>query len=179
MVVVVPFWIACAVLAVAGSAKIGDPRFTAGALVDLGVPTKWATWNAVRAIGVAEVALGLAALLSGWWVAAAVVAAAYVSFAAVVLAAQRADTPLQTCGCFGVPDVAPTGGHLFLNVLLAAVSTGAAFADVPSAGTVIRDNPGPATVLLAMTALGAWLAMAAFKELGVLAGMRKGGTAHA
>ena len=172
MSLVVPLWIACSVLAAAGSAKLVDPRFTAGALVDLGVPQRLATWSAVRAIGVLEVVLGITALLSGWPVVAGLVAAAYLAFAVVVAAARRADTPLQTCGCFGVPDVAPTRGHLFLNLGLGSIAAATVFVDVPSAGTVIRDDPGPATVLLAMTALGAWLAMAAFKELGTLAGMR-------
>ena len=173
MVLVVPFWIACAVLALAGSAKVGDPRFTAGALVDLGVPMKLATWNAVRVIGIVEVVLAVAALVSGWWVGALIVSVAYLAFAAVVLAALRSDSPLQTCGCFGIPDVAPTPGHVVLNLAFSAVATGAVFADTPSASAVIREAPGSAAVLIGMTALGAWLGMAAFKEMGVLVGMRR------
>lgn len=168
LVVVAPFLICCVVLALAGLAKLRDPRFTAGALRSLGVPAGPAT---VRAIGAGELLLAVVAGASGWWLAAWLVAFSYVVFAAIVLAARHAGTAIQTCGCFGVPDVPPTRTHIALNVVLGAVAAIAGAIDVVSPISLLADEPAGAIVLLALAGLGGWLAQAVFRDLAIVDGV--------
>lgn len=119
----VPWLTACAVLATAGIAKLLRPDPTAGALRTARLPS---TRTVVRALGGVEVGLGVAGAASGAPALAVLVAAAYLGFAAFVAGALRRAGMLQSCGCFGSPDVPATGLHVAVNVLAAAVALGSA-----------------------------------------------------
>lgn len=119
----VPWLATCAVLAIAGTAKLLRPDPTAGALRAARLPS---SRTAVRGLGAFEVALGTAAAVTGAAVLALAVAACYLGFAAFVGNALRRAGMLQSCGCFGTPDVPATGLHVAVNVVAAAVAVGAA-----------------------------------------------------
>jgi hypothetical protein len=88
-----PFAVAAIVLCVAGIAKLRAP---AGASEAVGVGR-----GAVRVFALAELALGAWALAAPAPLAAALVAAVYVGFAAAQLVLAHRHTP---CGCFGERD---------------------------------------------------------------------------
>src|SRR5262245_761617 len=96
-----PFAIACVLLAIGGIAKALRPLDTAGALRAMELPS--AGWL-VRAGGVFEAMIAVAALVTGWWPLAFLVAASYVAFGLFVIGALRARKPLSSCGCFGKVD---------------------------------------------------------------------------
>ncbi|MEY2591414.1 MAG: hypothetical protein QOJ67_3398 [Acidimicrobiaceae bacterium] len=133
-----PFAAAGALLALGGAFKVVRPLPTVGALRAVGAP---ASPIAVRALGLVEATLGVAAVLTGAPALAALVAAAYLAFAAFVMIAMRGGTALQSCGCFGEVETPPSAAHVLLNVSLAGVSLAAAATGVPSVADTIADQP--------------------------------------
>lgn len=118
---VVAAWAAAAVLAYAGAAKVLDPTMTAGALRAMRLPS--APWL-VRLGALAELVLGIAAVVVGGWALWTAVAASYAAFAAFVAAALRSGRPIATCGCFGRPDTPPRARHVVANLAAAAACAG-------------------------------------------------------
>jgi hypothetical protein len=116
-----PFLVACAVLIVAGAAKLMSPIATRHALATLGlaVPT-----TAVRAIGVAEVATGGVAALVGGWIPV-LVGAAYTAFAAITIGVRTRESGAG-CGCFGGLSPEASRAHALIDAAFAF----AAFASV-------------------------------------------------
>jgi hypothetical protein len=159
-----PYAATAVLLVVAGAPKVVRPLPTARALTLLRLPGRPLL---VRLFGAVETVIGVAALARGGPVVAALVAASYALFAAVVLVALRRGGPLSSCGCFGKADTPPTRLHLALNVLAAAV---ALTAPPPIASVV--DGGGAAAVSLAvLVALCAWfgyLAMVRLPQVGRL-----------
>jgi hypothetical protein len=109
-----PYFAACGVLVVTGTAKVRQPQATATALR---AATGGGGARAARALGSIEVALGTLGALIGGGVAL-LVAALYGAFVAVALHLRRR-APGTPCGCLG--DKSATVG-----VAHVAVSTGAA-----------------------------------------------------
>jgi uncharacterized membrane protein YphA (DoxX/SURF4 family) len=132
-----PFAAAGALLALGGAFKVVRPLPTVGALRAVGAP---ASPMAVRALGLGEATVGVAAVLTGAPALAALVAAAYLAFAAFVMIAMRGGT-LQSCGCFGEVETPPSAAHVLLNISLAGVSLAAAATGVPSLADTIADQP--------------------------------------
>src|SRR5207248_2724658 len=89
------FATAAAVLTVAGLAKGARPADTARALRAGGFPAR--EWMVRTGSGL-EAAIGLAALIAGGGLTAAVVAISYSALAAFVAVALLRDTPLSSCG---------------------------------------------------------------------------------
>jgi hypothetical protein len=114
-----PFAAAGALLALGGAFKVVRPLPTAGALRAVGAPGPVV---GVRMLGAGEAVLGVAAVLTGAPALAALVAAAYLSFAAFVIVAMRGGTALQSCGCFGEVETPPSAVHVLLNAGFASTA---------------------------------------------------------
>jgi hypothetical protein len=147
-----PWFTICAVLAAAGAAKLRRPDPTAGALRAAGLP---AGPGAVRALGVAEVALGAAGVLTGSAPVAVAIGALYLGFAAFVAASLRSGRMVQTCGCFGSPDVPATRTHVAVNLAAAAVAFVAAAAAPATLADVLAEG-APGAVLVGLVAVAAF-----------------------
>ncbi|MHB8506431.1 MAG: MauE/DoxX family redox-associated membrane protein [Acidimicrobiales bacterium] len=149
----VPYAAAGLLLAAGGLAKLRQPADTARALRSAGLP---ASPGAVRAGSAAEVALAVAAWTApAATVAAVLLGASYVVFAAFVGLALRRRWPLATCGCLGRPDTPPTLAHV-------AIDAGAAAAALAARGAAAIGDGG-AGVVAALAITSAALAL-----LGVL-----------
>ena len=109
----------CALLVLAGAAKFRDPAPTIGAMRALHLPS---SRMLVRIIGVAEIALGIVAGLTGQPIATALVALAYGVFTVFVGAAMRSGTDIQSCGCFGAVDTPPSWVHLIANASIMVIA---------------------------------------------------------
>jgi hypothetical protein len=133
-----PVLVLTALLALAGGFKLQRPAPTAGALRAMHLPNRLAY---VRALGAAELVLGVAALVTGARPLLALTAAAYLAFAAFVAAALLSGSPLQSCGCFGQLDTPPSAVHLTVNVTAAVVLLIAAAGNLPKPADVLADQP--------------------------------------
>ena len=121
--VTVPWLAACAVLGVAGIAKLRRPEPTMGALRAAHLPSRRAV---VLVLGGAEVLLAITATTSGWAGLAVAVAVLHLGFAAFVVATLRRGGMLQTCGCFGSPDVPAGPIHVVVDLAVVVVALAAA-----------------------------------------------------
>lgn len=169
-----PFAIAAVLLVLGGLAKAWQPSDTAKALRSAGVPAS----GAVTRVGaIAEAALGAYALVDGGRVAAILVAASYLGFAAFVGFALVRDLPLATCGCFGKADTPPDALHLGIN--LAAVGAAVAVAFDPGVGVraVADQQPWAAVPYFALVALGVCAALLSLTSLARVQAMVRGGAA--
>jgi hypothetical protein len=123
------FLVAALLLCVSGVMKLRSPR----------VP--------LRGLGVGEIALGAACALDPTTALAAVLAALYMSFAAVAVILMRRRQP---CGCFGENDDFPvTLAHVVASELLGALVVAAAIAGPRGLGWVLGLPAPQAVVLLA------------------------------
>ena len=142
-----PYLAAAALLVAAGASKLVDPLSLVRALRSAGLRVGPFP---VRLIAAGEVLLGVAAVLAGSALTAALVAASYAAFTAFVLLALRRGGVLASCGCFGRADTPPTAAHVAVTAALAAV-----------AAAVAVDPLGPAPALLGrQVALGLPLLLA-------------------
>jgi hypothetical protein len=125
--------VAAGLLVPAGVAKLRAPGVARTAL---GLPVR--ADGLVRLLGVGELALATAVLLTAWRPLLVVLAGAYVAFTAVAV---RQRSRGESCGCFGASD-APTGWHhVLLDGLAAVAVAAAALVAVPSALTLVVDAP--------------------------------------
>src|SRR4051794_7059726 len=147
-----PFLAAGGLLVVAGLPKLRDPLPLVRALRTTGLP---AHGPMVRALALAEVVLGVAAVLAPGRLTAALVAVAYAGFTTFVTLAVRRGGVLASCGCFGRPDTPPTRAHLVFTG--GAAATAAALAASPPGAAGWGGAPPAATAALAgfATPLGA------------------------
>jgi hypothetical protein len=156
-----PFLAAGGLLVVAGLPKLRDPLPLVRALRTTGLP---ASGPLVRALALAEVVLGVAAVVAPGRVTAALVAVAYAGFTAFVVLAVRRGGVLASCGCFGRPDTPPTRAHLVLTG--GATATAAALAiSPPGPGVWSAAAPASSAALFGFAAL---LAALAYLVLAVL-----------
>jgi hypothetical protein len=161
-VVVGPFTIAAALLAIGGAFKAASPRDTANALRGVGLPgSPWV----VRAGGVIEGAIGAFAIFSGGRVAAALVAASYLAFAAFVAAALARGKPIATCGCFGKADTPPSLVHVSFNVAAAAVAVALLIDPVGGITRTVSHQPLLGIPYLMLVATGVYLSFLALTLL--------------
>jgi hypothetical protein len=142
-VVVGPFLVVCALLVVAGSAKLRAQDATRRAAHAIG----WFSGTGVViTLGAIEVGAGIAGALFGG-ITALLVALVYVGlgFAAFWLW-RRA--PAVPCSCFGARSAPATPGHVVVNVVAAAI---AVLAGVGGSPTVfVIDHPTGALPLVAL-----------------------------
>jgi len=124
------------VVVVGGAAKLARPAPFADLLTLLGLPGGDLS---ARLAGTVEVALGLAAFVTGARWAAALLSAAYLVFAATVVLARRRGA--ASCGCFGVADSPPSTLHVGTNLVSALVAASAAVVGAESLGATLADQP--------------------------------------
>lgn len=154
-----PFAIAAVLLVIGGLLKGVRPDDTATALRESGLP---GSPILVRVGGLVEAAIGAAALVTGSRLAAVLVAASYLAFAAFVAVALRRHTPLATCGCFGKEDSPPTRFHVVFTAAAAAAGVAVAVQPGVGLGTIVRHQPlagVPFLVLLVCGVVFAYLAL--------------------
>jgi ABC-type branched-subunit amino acid transport system permease subunit len=157
-----PALVVAGLLALAGAQKLLDPRTTVGALRALRLPASPAL---VRLGSVAEVAIGVGAIVVGgaglWWLAAA----SYVAFGAFVVAALRRGTMIGSCGCFGREDTPPHWSHVALNAGLAALAAAVATASPGPVLDELADRPVAGAAVVALSGVTLALLHAAFVDL--------------
>lgn len=148
-----PMVIAAGVLAAAGIAKLVDPLAARAALSAIGAPVPA---TVVRAIGGAELVVGLLALVLGGALPGLGVAVAYLGFA-VVAWRMSSVQGISSCGCFGGSGGARPGPvHIVVNILLAVGAAGSAATGSGGVVGLVRDTPGGGVPAL----MGAALAVA-------------------
>jgi hypothetical protein len=157
-----PALVVAALLALAGAQKLLDPTMTVGALRALRLPS---SPPLVRAGSVAELALGVAAIVVGGPILWALVALSYLAFGAFVVAALRQGTMIGSCGCFGREETPPHASHVVLNLALAATAVAVAAQSPGAPIDALADHPGTAVVLVGLVGLGLFLLHVAFVEL--------------
>lgn len=160
------------------------PVLLAAVLLALAAPGKWrrpddtvralraAGWGggqaisrlAVHALAAGEVVLAAAVVLVPSRPVLLLLALAYLGFGGFVLIALRAGSPLASCGCFGRPDTPPTRVHLVVVLAAALAAAGAVVTGSASLGDVLASSWG-GLPLLAVVAVGSWLAWAALSLL--------------
>jgi hypothetical protein len=155
-----PLLVASALLAVAGAPKVLDPVNTVGALrsVGLRVPR-----IAVRAFGAVETTLGVATLLTGDRVLAALVALSYAAFSVFLVIALRAGGAVSSCGCVGSADTPPTRSHLVVTASLTLTS--ALAAGTNPGGLTTMAWSATAITMLCFVMFAVWLVWLVFTAL--------------
>jgi len=157
-----PFFLAAALLGIAGVLKVVRPRATAQALLDADLPGSGAV---ARGLGGVEVAAASWAILAPGTGGAVALAVAYLGFAAFLVYVLRTNPDAGSCGCVGTKAVPPSALHLTLDVVAAAVGGVYAAVGGPSAVAWVGAlGAGPAVVVLAGLGLGGWLAVVAVTE---------------
>ena len=134
-----PYFASALLLVVAGAAKVRDPLPLVRALRSARLPAPPA---GVRLVAVAEVVLGVAAVLVGGRLTAALVAGSYAAFTAFVLLARSRGGVLASCGCFGRADTPATTGHVVVTGALAVLAAGVAAAPLGTLPEVLAAGPG-------------------------------------
>ena len=112
-------------------------------------------------LGLAEITLGIAALLSDVAALRVVVGVLYVVFATAMWRAISVGA--ESCGCFGRVDVPPTWLHVFGNLTLAVCSFGAVAGRSPL--EVMEDQPAAGVGFVAAVGVLAGLELVVFTAL--------------
>ena len=158
-----PLAIAAVLLIVGGIAKARTPGDTARALDAVGIP---ASARVVRAGAVVEVLVGAGALLVPSPVFAALVAVSYLAFAAFVIQALRAGSPISSCGCFGKIDTPPSRVHVVIDGAVAVLAAVVAIAGTDvSMPTILPDQPLVGIPFAMLVGIGSGLVFLAFTSL--------------
>lgn len=145
-----PVVVVAALLTLAGSLKLLRPAPTAGALRAMRLPS---SLGLVRVLGLGEVVVGVAAGVTFARPLLVLLAAAYLAFAAFVIAALGANTPLQSCGCFGQTDTPPSAVHVALNLAAAGTAFAAALSGTPALDITLADQPWHAVPFVLLVAI--------------------------
>jgi len=114
-----PLYIVTGVLLVAGLAKVVRPSATATALRALRIPQPM---QATRLLGLVEIAMSIAAIITGAAILWAGIALSYAAFTVFILWALNGNQDVASCGCFGHEDTPPTPGHAAFNAAASAVA---------------------------------------------------------
>jgi uncharacterized membrane protein YphA (DoxX/SURF4 family) len=109
-------------LIVTGIAKLRRPTDTARALAAMRLPIPGIL---TRLVAIAEVAIGVGALVVGTPILFAAQALLYALFLGWVATALAKGVPIASCGCLGRADTPPYVGHLILNAIAIFASAGA------------------------------------------------------
>jgi hypothetical protein len=167
------YLVGCALLVLAGVAKVFRPDDTARALSAV-IPLPLArTRPLVRAGAIAEAALGAVALIYPRTATAGLVALSYAAFAVFVLVARAKGGAIANCGCFGTPDTPATVLHVLIN--LGLLVAGVVVAATGPSGTIVSilsTQPLHGLPLVLVSALCVWLSLLAISVLGGLQAVR-------
>lgn len=149
----------CAVLVVAGLAKLRRPDELAVALARwLRAPRSVAT-SAVRVLAAVEVAVGSAGMARPGGLAAVLVAMSYAAFTIYVSLLRRAGVALSSCGCFGEPDTPATRAHVVVTASFALASAVVASSGSAGFSSVLDAQPAGGVPLLLASVVVAALAI--------------------
>lgn len=146
----------------AGVVKLWRPEAVGAALTDAGLPS---SPPAPQFIGLTEIVVGGAALVTGHAAAFTVLGATYAAFALFSVRQRRRGAG---CGCFGEPTAEVSRTHIGLDVVGAFAAFAAAAAAAPAPFALVSEGPLVAVlvVLLAATAVAALqLLVAALPDL--------------
>jgi hypothetical protein len=144
-----PYLASAALLVAAGGAKLRDPLSLMRALRLSRLPS---SRPLVRAVAAGELALGVAAIVTGSAWAAVGVALSYAAFTAFVLVALRRGGALASCGCFGKADTPPTVLHVAVTGALTIVALVVALRPLGPLPDLLSAQPGSGLPLLTATA---------------------------
>lgn len=150
-----PYFMFATLLIVSGLPKLSNPASTAQALEGIGLPPR--RWLG-QAVGVTEIAVGIAAIAIGGRIAAAAVALLYTGFAAFIVVAMRSSS-VRSCGCFGTEDTPPSPLHLVIDIAAAGFATALVFSPVGDITAVMGATPWAGVPLLLLVVVGAWLSL--------------------
>jgi hypothetical protein len=155
-----PLLVASTLLVLAGAPKVANPTNTLGALRSVGLRLPR---TAVRLLGGAEAALGIATLVTAARPLAALVALSYAGFSVFLVVALRRGGAVSSCGCVGRADTPPTRSHLVATAALASMSAAA----VVSGADGLSSIGWSLTALSALgfAALASWLVWLVFTAL--------------
>jgi methylamine utilization protein MauE len=171
---------AAALLVAAGVAKAVRPDDTTRALAATFRVAPGRVRVGVRLLATAEAALGLTALAWPQPVPAALVAASYVGFAAVLGVVRSTGGAIASCGCFGRPDTPVTSVHIAADLCLGAAAAGVAAADLHgSTAHLLGAQPWRGVPLVATSLVAAWLiALVMDRQSHLVAARRLAGIDH-
>jgi hypothetical protein len=144
---------------VAGASKIASPYMAQASLSTAGLPAPLA---GVRAIAVAELAIGTAALLSPGTLTALVAAAAYGAFCLFTVRLLRMADEGVDCGCFGGAGSEVSRVHVALNAVAFAVCVAAAAWPPPGPDWIFARSPLTAVTVCVGVAAVAYASFLAF-----------------
>jgi hypothetical protein len=167
-----PVVVVAALLALAGGLKVIRPVPTAGALRAMRLPS---TLPLVRLLGVGEIVVGIAAGVTFARPVLVLLAAAYLAFAGFVTAALSANTPLQSCGCFGQTDTPPSSVHVAMNLAAAGTAFAAALSGTPGLDVTLRDQPWNAMPFVLLVGICVYLCVVIATVLPEALGSRPSG----
>jgi hypothetical protein len=168
-----PYLAAALLLVVAGALKAHDPGDFATALARA---TRWSPGAAravVRIGAVAELSVGVAAIVHPGPVRAALVAVSYLAFTVYVIWLRATGGPLATCGCFGAVDTPPTLAHVAVDATLAAAALVATEVDGTWLPALLAEEPGSGVPLLLAAVTVAVLAYGVLSPLAQVHGARR------
>jgi hypothetical protein len=153
------FAAAAILLVIAGASKIASPYMAQASLSTAGLPAPLA---GVRAIAVAELAIGTAALLDPSTLTALVAALAYGVFCLFTLRLLRMADEGIDCGCFGGAGSEVSRVHVALNTVAFAVCLAAAASPPPGPDWVFARSPLTAVTICVGVAAVAYASFLAF-----------------
>ncbi|HEV7208315.1 MAG TPA: MauE/DoxX family redox-associated membrane protein [Mycobacteriales bacterium] len=149
-----------ALLVLTGLAKLRRPEPAGRALRAVGLPA------AGRALGLTEVCLGGAGLISTTRPVLAVIALTYLAFAGFVIVARRPGSGIASCGCAGQVDAPPTWTHAALDIGIAGAVLAAVFRPPSPVWANLGQPSGVIGGLLAAVLCALlWLAVTALPRL--------------
>ncbi|MBV9535455.1 MAG: hypothetical protein JO321_08610 [Solirubrobacterales bacterium] len=152
------FWTACALLALAGFAKLHAPDSARASLALIGIHVRSV---AIRVIGAAELALGAFAAIRPSPLTAGLVTGAYGAFMLTTLRLLAVDGSAD-CGCFGAASSTASRSHVILNAVACAAGIVAVVFPPPGVEWIVTRAPLIAAVLALGTAAATFAAYAAF-----------------
>ena len=131
------------VLVVSGAIKVADPAPAATVLAALSLRSGWLE---VRLIGLYEMSVGVAVIVAGGVLPAALLALSYAGFALVNVALLRRSDGMLSCGCFGGRSGLVSPAHVVVDAGAALVAVGAAAVNLPG---FFEVHPGSLAVGMA------------------------------
>lgn len=152
------FATACALLAVAGVAKLRAPASTRASLQLIGMPVPVA---AIAVLGAAEVGLGAVAAVRPSPLTAGLVAGAYGAFLLTSLRLLSLDASAD-CGCFGAASSPVSRSHVTLCAVACVAGTIAAVFPPPGLAWIATRAPLVASTLVLGLAAAVFAAYAVF-----------------
>jgi Methylamine utilisation protein MauE len=156
------YFLAASLLLVSGVLKLVEPRATAQAMLDAGLP---GSRPVARGLGAGECA---AAAFAAWAPArggALALAIVYLAFAGFVGYVLRTHPTAGSCGCAGSKAVPPSLLHLCLDVVAAAAGLAYLALHGPSAGVWFAGLGWGSVPVLAGLMLAGWLLVVVVTEV--------------